>query len=45
MMREATVRWIFRWGTGCVVLEPGELRAMVRAQAAAIAALYSLDPP
>jgi predicted DNA-binding transcriptional regulator YafY len=34
------VRWVFRWGTGCVVLEPAALRAMVRAQAAAIAALY-----
>lgn len=32
------VRWVFRWGTGCTVLAPAELRALVAEQARAIAA-------
>jgi predicted DNA-binding transcriptional regulator YafY len=31
------VRWVFRWGAGCEVLEPPELRAMVVAMARAVA--------
>jgi predicted DNA-binding transcriptional regulator YafY len=33
------VRWVFRWGTGCEVLAPAELRAAVAEQARRIAAL------
>jgi predicted DNA-binding transcriptional regulator YafY len=38
------VRWIFRWGTGCEVLAPPELRAAVAAQAQRIAALHDDIP-
>jgi predicted DNA-binding transcriptional regulator YafY len=31
------VRWIFRWGTGCEVLAPPELRAQVAEMARKVA--------
>ena len=34
------VRWVFRWGTGCEVLAPEELRAMVREMAGRVADMH-----
>jgi predicted DNA-binding transcriptional regulator YafY len=34
-------RWVFRWGTGCEVLEPVELRTMVAEMARKVAEVHT----